>query len=200
MSGVGFEDPVGQICLDFANTRGNRLEAAGDRLCSYMDLVEWAGQAGLLADDQKVEMCEKAQRLPSSAAATLQRALSLREGIYTCCVRLAKRQMLRKGDLAEINRELAIALPNQRLRAEKSGCGWYWAGRDDALDRMLWPVALAAAGVLTGDASQRLRQCASVTCSWLFFDSSRNRRRRWCDMASCGNRAKARRYYARHRG
>jgi len=31
-------------------------------------------------------------------------------------------------------------------------------------------------------------------CTWLFLDRSRNRSRRWCSMATCGNRAKARRH------
>jgi predicted RNA-binding Zn ribbon-like protein len=64
---------------------------------------------------------------------------------------------------------------------------------------MLCAVALSAAELLTSDRVDRVRECASETCSWLFLDGSRNRRRKWCDMASCGNRAKARRYYARHR-
>ena len=44
-----------------------------------------------------------------------------------------------------------------------------------------------------------VRQCASETCSWLFLDKTKNHRRRWCDMKSCGNRAKARRYYQRQK-
>jgi predicted RNA-binding Zn ribbon-like protein len=64
---------------------------------------------------------------------------------------------------------------------------------------MLWPVARSAAELLSSESVDRVRECASSTCTWLFIDDSRNRRRRWCDMASCGNRAKARRYYERHR-
>jgi len=45
----------------------------------------------------------------------------------------------------------------------------------------------------------RVKECDSDTCDWLFLDRSRNRSRRWCDMSDCGNRAKARRYQARHR-
>jgi predicted RNA-binding Zn ribbon-like protein len=67
------------------------------------------------------------------------------------------------------------------------------------MDQMLWPVARSAAELLTSERAGRVRECASETCSWLFLDGSRNGRRKWCDMASCGNRAKARRYYARHR-
>lgn len=43
----------------------------------------------------------------------------------------------------------------------------------------------------------RLKICPN--CGWLFLDKSRNRSRTWCDMAICGNRAKASRHYYRHR-
>ena len=49
--------------------------------------------------------------------------------------------------------------------------------------------------LITGDAAYRLRRCANDACLWLFLDESKNATRRWCDMASCGNRAKARRHY-----
>ena len=39
--------------------------------------------------------------------------------------------------------------------------------------------------------------CDGDGCAWLFIDTSKNRTRRWCDMAICGNRAKARRHYAK---
>jgi predicted RNA-binding Zn ribbon-like protein len=41
----------------------------------------------------------------------------------------------------------------------------------------------------------RVRRCADAGCTRVFHDESKNGRRRWCDMKSCGNRAKA----ARHR-
>ncbi len=40
---------------------------------------------------------------------------------------------------------------------------------------------------------ERLKRCENPRCGWLFVDRSRNRSRRWCEMATCGNRAKARR-------
>jgi hypothetical protein len=46
----------------------------------------------------------------------------------------------------------------------------------------------------------RLKICAGDDCGWLFIDESRGARRQWCSMETCGNRAKARRHYARHRG
>jgi len=43
----------------------------------------------------------------------------------------------------------------------------------------------------------RLKLCGSATCRWAFFDRSRNHSSRWCTMASCGNRQKARRFRQR---
>lgn len=49
------------------------------------------------------------------------------------------------------------------------------------------------------EAWPRLKLCSSASCRWAFFDRSKNRSSRWCTMASCGNRAKARRFRAQHR-
>jgi predicted RNA-binding Zn ribbon-like protein len=43
----------------------------------------------------------------------------------------------------------------------------------------------------------RLKLCGDSTCRWAFYDRSRNHSSRWCDMASCGNRQKARRFRTR---
>jgi predicted RNA-binding Zn ribbon-like protein len=60
---------------------------------------------------------------------------------------------------------------------------------------MLWPVAHAAAALLTGPDVYRVKQCAG--CPWLFLDRSRNGSRRWCAMTDCGTNEKIRRYVAR---
>jgi len=44
---------------------------------------------------------------------------------------------------------------------------------------------------------QRLKACRSETCRWAFIDNARNHSRLWCDMATCGNRAKARAFRSR---
>jgi len=56
----------------------------------------------------------------------------------------------------------------------------------------------AAFTAMAEDDWTRLRLCSSPTCRWAFFDRSRNRSSRWCTMASCGNREKARRFRREH--
>jgi predicted RNA-binding Zn ribbon-like protein len=58
-------------------------------------------------------------------------------------------------------------------------------------------LALVAAAAADGSWS-RLKACRAETCRWAFYDEARNRSRRWCSMAVCGNRAKAQRYRERH--
>ncbi len=67
---------------------------------------------------------------------------------------------------------------------------------EDALARLADPLAESVASGET----ERLRICANDGCRWVFEDTSPTARRRWCSMASCGNRAKAARHRARQRG
>ncbi len=47
---------------------------------------------------------------------------------------------------------------------------------------------------MAGEDWTRLKLCRSATCRWAFYDRSKNHSSRWCTMASCGNREKARRF------
>jgi predicted RNA-binding Zn ribbon-like protein len=80
------------------------------------------------------------------------------------------------------------------------GFVWDWYEVDGVLELPIWIVARSAADLLVSSELERVRECAGEKCDWLFLDASRNQSRRWCDMAACGNRAKAQRNYARRRG
>jgi predicted RNA-binding Zn ribbon-like protein len=73
---------------------------------------------------------------------------------------------------------------------------WRPANAPD-LDLPLLAVAWSAAGLLTSPAARTVGACPGDGCGWLFTDP--RGRRRWCSMAMCGNRAKARRHTARQR-
>jgi predicted RNA-binding Zn ribbon-like protein len=68
------------------------------------------------------------------------------------------------------------------------------------VDDPAWrPAVMAAANLLEllAETPDRVRRCQNPACVLWFFDTTRNRTRRWCSMAACGNRAKARRHYDR---
>lgn len=66
------------------------------------------------------------------------------------------------------------------------------------VDRRLGEVLAAVAAAAADGTWARVKACRAPDCRWAFFDQARNRSRTWCSMAVCGNRAKARRYRARH--
>jgi predicted RNA-binding Zn ribbon-like protein len=78
-----------------------------------------------------------------------------------------------------------------------------WVSPESArLDAFVPGLAVAASDLLTGPDRGRIRLCEATAldgCGWLFLDTSKNGTRRWCEMATCGNKYKARRHYARVR-
>jgi predicted RNA-binding Zn ribbon-like protein len=192
---------AGNLCLDFANTADWHESAQPvELLPSYSDLLTWGQQAGILEVDDARRMLRAAEREPEAAVAVYGRAITLREAIFRIFRGIPRNEPAVTGDLALLNEELTRAYRHRRVAARREGYEWEWTDHDLALDSILWRVAHAAAVLLTSPSLARVRQCAGDPCGWLFYDTSRNRSRRWCNMEGCGNRAKARRYYERQRG
>lgn len=70
---------------------------------------------------------------------------------------------------------------------------------DDPTGEALARAATPLVEAIASGSTDRFRICANDDCRWVFEDASRARRRRWCDMATCGNRAKVQRYRSRRR-
>jgi predicted RNA-binding Zn ribbon-like protein len=195
-----FDLSGGRLCLDFANTVEDRLkDEQEDRLGDYSELVSWAEQAGVIESGAAAALRAEAAERPAEAEATLSAAQTLREALFVLFSAVAKGQSPPDGSLAELNAALPSAL--SALRVEKAGGAfeWRWSLEERGLDGVLLPVIRDAAELLTSAELSRVRECESGTCAWLFLDGSRNQTRRWCDMSTCGNRAKARRHYQRRK-
>ena len=190
---------AGRFCLDYANTADwHESTQPIELLTSYGDLLAWGREAGILDPADALDLERLAERTPETAVAVYRRAIILREVLFRIFRAVAHGERAADADLALLNQEVARAGRQAAVVATPDGYGWSWTSRQ-ALDRVLWEVARSAADLLTSDDLGRVRQCAGDPCGWLFYDTSRNHSRRWCDMESCGNRAKARRHYARQR-
>jgi len=194
-----FELSGGDLCLDFANTWGDRGRPESDDLRTYPRLLAFARQTGLLDAAGAEGLATRAQAEPAAAQAALRAALDLREALYGIFTARAHDREIPPGDLACLNQALGEALPNLRLGLQGKALAWRWQLDAAPLASPLWPIARAAADLLTAEAAAPVRECGGAQCTWLFLDQSRGRSRRWCSMASCGNRAKARRHYHRSR-
>jgi predicted RNA-binding Zn ribbon-like protein len=195
----GLEFIAGALCLDFANTVGGTHEApTHDHVRSYADLVAFAQAAGTVTPMLAQRLLAESAHRPRVAADTYRRGIELREAVWRGFSALAAGRQPAARDLDLIGRETAEAHAHARVVRTSDGFDWAWPDDDVSLARPLWAVARSATELLTDrGARDRLRECASQTCAWVFLDRSRNRTRRWCDMNDCGNRAKQRRFQQR---
>jgi predicted RNA-binding Zn ribbon-like protein len=161
-----------------------------DYLLSYDHLAVWAGQTGLLASADVAKLRALAGRRPRQAAAVLRHAHELRGRAYTV--------LLGRGQDAVFDRfadDVSAAAANFRLVRDDAVRREITS--DAGLDAPIFAAAWVASELLISPAARQVRACPGSGCGWLFLD--RTGRRRWCTMSTCGNRAKARRFTARHR-
>jgi predicted RNA-binding Zn ribbon-like protein len=194
-----FDFSGGDLCLDFVNTVSDRGTGQGEHLAAWPDLTAWGEQAGLLAPADAVRLRGAARRRDAQLARDFHRALALREGLYRVFSTIAAGRAPEARELRELNERIGMTLRHARLVARDGQLAWSWAWTESRspFDRVVWPVVKSAADRLASPGAADIRECASSTCTWLFVDQSRTKRRRWCSMQTCGNRAKARRFYER---
>jgi predicted RNA-binding Zn ribbon-like protein len=183
------------LCLDFINSTSNHGNPSEDHLNSYADLVSWAQDVKLLDENEALHLWQAASQQPSQAGSLHQKALVLREALYHILLAASRDQTPEAADLDTFNTALAEAMSHMRLSTSADGFGWIWEGDKDNLEYLIWQIVWSASELLRSSDLQKVSKCEG--CDWLFLDTSRGRRRSWCDMSTCGNRAKARRYYRR---
>ena len=189
----------GDAALDFVNTVTGRDHSPRDWLDSYERLLEWAAFVHLLPKRVLRALAKKAQKEPAAAASALARAKVLREALFELVTRIISRRAPPKRALALLREHWITGIKAYELRFRDGRV--LVDLRNDALDFDLIASVVAYRIVqhVFPLPMDRLRICQGPNCSWVFIDSSKAARRRWCDMAVCGNAAKSRRFLARSR-
>ena len=187
---------AGDVALDFVNTvGGNDSTAHMDAIADYDLLLLWSVRAGTIEQEQADRLLRKARRRRDEADRVMDRTRELRSSLYAVFRGLADGEPIAKA-WSEVRPAVATAVARAEPVTTDEGIAWSWAGVAD-LDAPLDPVAHAAAALVTSPRTDLLRLCDR--CRWLFLDESRNHRRRWCDMATCGMAEKVERQAERRR-
>ena len=178
---LAFRFVSGHRALDLATTFGDRHRSGVERLRQPADLDRWLRLAGISV---------------SSAASDqdLDDARLLREVVYRLARAALKDETVDAADLDALNAwartpSLAPQL-DRRLR-----CTW---ASSHPVHGALALIACEAIELLSGPERALISECAGApACSLLYLDQSRGRRRRWCEMETCGSRAKMAEYRKR---
>jgi predicted RNA-binding Zn ribbon-like protein len=174
---------AGSLCLELVNSLNNWHQPTRDALTDPDAFVQWA--AGV---DQAIDT-------PPDKG-TLARASRLRGSVRAVFLAVADGLPPPEADLQVLRSVLATGLPHAAFADSEAGYELVWTKQ--SADALLARVAWSAVTLLRTGPLDRVRECPS--CGWLFLDTSRNGRRRWCSMDTCGSRDKAKRYYQRRTG
>lgn len=171
------------LATSFTGTLSERHGNPVERIPTPQRLLDWLSVYGLV-----VESCTPAQ---------LDLARELRESIHAVATAAATGQTALPVPAVDVVNDHSSRGHATAFLTPEGAQQWRLdpvAGMTDALG----VVAADAIAIISGERDGRLALCASPTCQAAFFDTSRSRTRRWCDMNTCGNREKKARFNANH--
>ncbi len=182
----------GRLSLDFINTTNwVNNKPVDDRLTDYSQVLAWGCRVGLIHLDKARMPADQGNQKPDPRMESLllfrhhlRQLFVSGQGPNPATLTLFNQRLSRTG-------ELAMTSDGNRL------CFDY---QDHDLSWLEVPVAYSAAELLISPLKKRVKQCPGTRCGWLFLDNSPNNRRRWCSMATCGNKHKAQQFYDRKKG
>lgn len=172
----------GRLCLDFLNTAdwSPSGDVVHEKLADQGDLAIWCRAVDL----------GKRPGLEDQAA--MEEFKAFRASLRRLFLAAIMGEKPKKKDLTRFNQMLEADASCAPLAMRR---GAFAFNKDMPVAQI---IGLSALAVLTQPTEiGRVEVCPSENCGWLFLDESKNRRRRWCSMETCGNRAKARRHYQR---
>jgi len=191
---------AGDLALNFANSESGRgFPTHQDHLQAPAHVADWLEHAGAIDSAATATLRVRLAADPAFAAALLAEARRLRDDVHAVAAAIAHRATPPAAALDDLATLHARWLAAAKLAPDGIRHAWRWRLADAPLPAALGPVALAAVSLVAERDPARIKECGGVACGWLFYDETKNNRRRWCEMEICGNRAKQRRRAARGR-
>ncbi|MBC8086240.1 MAG: CGNR zinc finger domain-containing protein [Phycisphaerae bacterium] len=189
-----------RLWLDFVNTDLSAQPPRGDLVRSFEALLSWLSLRGAIDEERAGGIARRAKLQPAAAAASLVDARRVRAALRALAERGATSSRIQEDAVVEINRVLGRSAGTRRIDRHANGSlVRAFVPTGDAFAGLMIPIVESAADSLVADELPRIRRCADPVCQRVFFDATRNGLRRWCDMGTCGNRAKAARHRAKSR-
>jgi len=197
LSNRKFQLVAGHSALDFVNSLDWRFRKSGaeELLETYGDLLGFTVQAGLLKKPEALGLARAVGK--RRADRILIAGKALREVLANFFYSVVDGGPPGSACMQALEEHIEEARTHQRLTWEGACLEWSWAQVSQEAEFPIWVLALEAAELTTSPRLIKVRACDNTECRWLFLDTSKNQRRRWCDMNLCGNRIKSRRFKAK---
>jgi len=173
------------LAVDLTNTEIISHGELIDLLQDKAALLRWLKTSGLRVESKAI------------TPLVLANVLELRNALKRVYLANVNKISATKKDLATINKYLAHHSTTQVLCCKEGKYTLQPAHKHLSPDRLLGHIADEGVRLLTSAQAQQLKCCQNPECVLIFVDTSRSRKRRWCSMDGCGNRAKVATHYRR---
>jgi predicted RNA-binding Zn ribbon-like protein len=187
-----------EVGLDFCNTLEYTRGQPEEGFPTIDVALRWFVEHDLMHDDAFEHEIRRFAEDPTAGERSLTKIRKVRAAMRELVDATVERRPADAGHLREVNRALRTHYIYELVSAP-DGVSFDHKHEGDPIDGALARLAESVAREVSQGDPERLRVCANDECRWVFNDSSRTGRRKWCDMATCGNRAKAARHRERKR-
>jgi predicted RNA-binding Zn ribbon-like protein len=179
----------GRLAVDFANL-GRVFSGPTPRPLTWDALILFLEATGVVSPERGSRLSSLPQSDPQSVHALLSHAERLQAALRSVFAALAGKSRVPRESIEAINEILRVTEGHDELVSDGGAWRLEFIARENSFEWLLAAIARSAAEILADEANARLRSCANPGCGLFFCDTSRTRRRRWCSMATCGNRHK----------
>ena len=186
----------GNRALDLVNTVSGWEDDPEDWIPDPGGFFDWARISGLLTANEKTQAAHSATASPASAERALASLKELRFALWHLIGSLQRHKPAEPSFLSVFNAWTYQLARSQRVILRRDKIDFVLNSDVSVMDVPGLRVAAAALALLMSPPAGQIKTCCGTNCGWKFVDRSKNGSRRWCDMAVCGNLAKARKYRA----
>jgi predicted RNA-binding Zn ribbon-like protein len=184
--------------LDFVNTLEHGRTGDEEHLPDLPAAVRWFDEHELLHREMVAQQLANFARDPHAAAPVMARIRRVRAALRELLDATVEHRPADPGALRHVNQALRSHYVYELVPAP-DGVSLDHRHEGDPIVGALARLSESIARELNSPDSERLRVCENSECRWVFHDNSPGGRRKWCDMSTCGNRAKVARHRARQR-
>ena len=190
----------GILCFNFINTvyawKGVNLH---EYLGTYEEVIAWCKKVGILTSLQRRILLKEANAHQLKAKKALQEIKEIRELLYHffSAIALDSAENISPAMLTRFNKVLTLSLTHLSFSIEQKKISLKWHTSSADLLQPVWIVIKSAYDIITTGDNKRIKECPR--CGWIFLDSTKNNKRRWCNPDSCGSTEKSKKYYEKNK-
>lgn len=179
----------GRLAIDFANL-GRVFSGTSPRPLTWDGLILFLEATRVVSPERGSRLLLLPQSDPQSAQSLLTHAERLQSALRSAFIAMIRKNRIARESVDVINEILRVTEGHDELVSDGGSWRLEFVARENSFEWLLAAIARSAAEIVTDGEKARLRSCANPGCGLIFCDTSRTHKRRWCSMATCGNRHK----------